>query len=211
MKKSMAIATLMLIAVLPFAANAQGMMHGKQDSTQTKHECKGDCKGECKKGKMHGKKHGAKHAQVNAAVSVLHPTEGSSVHGTVWFRQTDEGVKVTAKVEGLTPGKHGFHIHQFGNTTAPDGTSAGGHFNPMKEDHAGPMDEMRHAGDLGNLEANEDGVATYEWTDRSMMFHGPMSILGRGLVVHAGEDDLKSQPTGAAGARVAVGVIGVAE
>lgn len=207
MKKTAIGMTLMLLA-LPFAANAQGMMHGKQDSTMTKHECDGQCK---KHGKMHGKKHGKMHSPITAAVSVLHPTEGNKVHGTVWFKQTDEGVQVTAKVEGLTPGKHGFHIHQFGDATAPDGTSAGGHFNPMKADHAGPMTEMRHAGDLGNLVADDEGVATYEWTDPDLKFHGPTSFIGRGVVVHAGEDDLKSQPTGAAGARVAVGVIGVAE
>ena len=208
MRKSIAIVTLLMLALVPYSAQAQGMMHGKQDSTMTKHECDGQCK---KHGNKHGKMHGKMHAPVTAAVCVLQPTEGNDVHGTVWFKQTEEGVKISATVEGLTPGKHGFHVHQFGNITAPDGTSAGGHFNPMKEDHAGPMDEMRHAGDLGNLVADENGVATYEWTDPNMMLHGPMSILGRGLVVHAGEDDLKSQPTGAAGARVAVGVIGVAE
>lgn len=155
--------------------------------------------------------HGEMPSPITSAVCVLTPTQGSDVHGIVHFTQTAEGVKVTARVEGLTPGKHGFHIHQYGDITAPDGTSAGGHFNPMKHDHGGPMKEMRHPGDLGNLVADKSGVAEYEWTDPNMMLHGPLSILGRGMVVHADEDDLVSQPTGAAGARVAVGVIGVAK
>ncbi|RKD91080.1 superoxide dismutase family protein [Mangrovibacterium diazotrophicum] len=148
---------------------------------------------------------------VEKAICVLQPTEGNTVSGTVTFTKTDGGVVVKAEVSGLTPGKHGFHIHQFGDLTAPDGTSAGGHFNPEGHDHGAPTGEMRHVGDLGNLEANAEGVAIYEVTYPSMTFAGPESILGRGIIVHADEDDLVSQPTGAAGARVAIGVIGVAK
>jgi len=148
---------------------------------------------------------------VQKAICVLQPTEGNSVKGTVTFTKTDSGVVVKAEVSGLTPGKHGFHIHEFGDLTAPDGTSAGGHFDPEGHQHGAPHSEMRHVGDLGNLEANAQGVADYEMTYPGMSFSGVESILGRGIIVHADEDDLISQPTGAAGKRVAMGVIGVAK
>ncbi len=146
---------------------------------------------------------------VTEAVAELQPTEGNSVKGEVHFTQTDSGVEVTARITGLTPGKHGFHIHENGDCSAPDGSSAGGHFNPTGVDHGAPTAEVHHVGDLGNLEAGEDGVATYDETyDFLSLKEGDQnSILGRGVIVHAQPDDLTSQPTGAAGARVACGVI----
>lgn len=148
---------------------------------------------------------------VKKAICVLHPTEGSSVSGTVTFSSSTTGVKVVANLKGLTPGKHGFHIHQYGDCSASDGTSAGGHFNPEDVDHGGPDAAVRHVGDLGNIEADADGNAQYEKMDTRISLNGEHSIIGRGVVVHAGEDDLSSQPTGAAGARVACGVIGIAK
>jgi Cu-Zn family superoxide dismutase len=145
------------------------------------------------------------------AVAVLHPTEGNTAHGVVRFTKTAEGVKVVADVSGLTPGKHGFHIHEYGDCSAPDGTSAGGHYNPEGMEHAGPDSPKRHVGDLGNLEADADGNAHLEYVDKHLMLNGPKSIIGRGVIVHANEDDLKSQPTGNAGGRVACGVIGIAK
>ena len=145
------------------------------------------------------------------AICVLHPTEGNDVSGTVTFTKTAEGIKVVADVKGLTPGKHGFHVHEFGDCSAPDGTSAGGHFNPEGTKHGAPTDIERHVGDLGNLEADADGNAHYERTDTFIALSRPHSIIGRAIIVHAGEDDLTSQPTGAAGARVACGVIGIAK
>ena len=148
---------------------------------------------------------------VNKAICVLHPTEGNNVSGTVTFEQTEEGVKVTAHVKGLSPGKHGFHIHTYGDCSAADGTSAGGHFNPENEPHGAPNDIQRHVGDLGNIEANEDGVATLEMVDQKLTLVGKHSIIGRGIIVHQEADDLESQPTGNAGPRVACGVIGIDE
>ena len=87
------------------------------------------------------------------AVAVLYPTKGSEVKGTVTFTAASGGVHVQATVHGLTDGPHGFRIHEFGDTSAADGTSAGGHFNPMKEPHAAPTSPMRHVGDLGNIES----------------------------------------------------------
>jgi Cu-Zn family superoxide dismutase len=148
---------------------------------------------------------------VSKAIAVVHHTKGSKVHGTVTFTLTDKGIRVQGKITGLTPGKHGFHIHEFGDTSSPDGMSAGGHFNPHKMEHAAPTATKRHVGDLGNLEANDEGEATYDIVDPALKFSGDASILGRGLVVHEKADDLKTQPTGNAGGRIGVGVIGVAK
>jgi Cu-Zn family superoxide dismutase len=145
------------------------------------------------------------------AVAVLHSTMGNEVTGLVTFVSTSEGVRVTADVQGLTPGKHGFHIHEYGDCSAPDGSSAGGHFNPEGKPHGGPTESNRHVGDMGNITADTNGKAHFEWTDKLLSLRGAHSIIGRAVIVHAGEDDLKSQPTGDAGARVACGVIGIAE
>jgi Cu-Zn family superoxide dismutase len=129
----------------------------------------------------------------------------------VTFTRGQNGISIVADVEGLSPGQHGFHIHEFGDCTAPDGTSAGGHFNPEGNPHGAPSDTERHVGDLGNLSADDAGMGHYERTDSHITFQGPHSIIGRGIIVHAGEDDLTTQPTGDAGPRVACGVIGVAQ
>ncbi len=148
---------------------------------------------------------------ITSAVCVLHPTEGNSAKGTVWFTESDGKIEVKAELEGLTEGKHGFHIHEKGNCSAADGTSAGGHFNPQGLDHGALNDSISHVGDMGNITAGADGKASLEFTDEKMSFYGENSILGRAIIVHAGEDDLKSQPTGDAGGRVACGVIGIDE
>ena len=149
-------------------------------------------------------------AEVTKAVAVLQPTQGSKVEGTVTFTKGDKGIRVQADISGLPPGKHGFHIHEFGDPSAPDGTSAGAHFNPHKLEHGDRTAAKRHVGDLGNIEADDNGHATLDIIDPALGFSGATSILGRGVVVHAKADDLKSQPAGNAGGRLAVGVIGVA-
>ena len=145
------------------------------------------------------------------AIAVLHPTKGHNVEGTVTFTKSGSEMKVVADITGLTPGKHGFHIHEFGDCSAPDGTSAGGHFNPEKNPHAGHDAAKRHVGDMGNVEADSSGKAHLELTDNMMTMSGENSIIGRGVIVHEKADDLKSQPTGDAGGRVACGVIGIAK
>ena len=144
------------------------------------------------------------------AVAVVQATAGNKTSGYVLFEKTAKGVKVSGKIKNLSPGKHGFHVHQYGDLREKDGTSAGGHFDPMDKPHGAPDDAMRHVGDLGNIEADENGVAEFSFVDTKLSFHGPASIIGRGLIIHAGEDDLTSQPTGAAGARVGMAVIGYA-
>src|SRR5437763_2848194 len=150
-------------------------------------------------------------ADTRKAIAVLHPTSGNNVSGTVTFTASGNEVKVIADVTGLTPGKHGFHVHEFGDCSSPDGNSAGGHFNPTHKQHGAPDAADRHAGDLGNIEADASGKARLDWKDKAMKLSGPDSIVGRSVIVHEKEDDLKTQPTGNAGGRVACGVIGVAK
>ncbi len=150
----------------------------------------------------------ASKAKIEEAICILYPTQGNNVSGTITFTQTDKGVKVVADVQGLSQGKHGFHIHEFGDCSSPDGTSAGGHFNPDGKQHGAPMSMSRHMGDMGNLEADGSGKAHLEYIDTVIKLYGPYSILGKSVIIHKGEDDLKSQPSGNSGLRVACGVIG---
>ena len=150
-------------------------------------------------------------AQITKAVAILLPTKGSKAEGRVTFAQVEGGIQVQAEIRGLTPGEHGFHIHEFG-VWSPDAMAAGGHFNPDKpRARRAAQAAKRHVGDLGNITANANGNATLDFVDPHLTFRGPHSIIGRGLVVHEKADDLKTQPTGNAGGRVAVGVIGVAK
>jgi superoxide dismutase, Cu-Zn family len=143
------------------------------------------------------------------AVCVVYPTQGNTVSGFVIFTQTSSGIKVVADIQGLAPGKHGFHIHECGDCSSADGTSAGGHFNPEGKTHGLPMDMKRHEGDMGNIEADSTGKAHLEYIDPSLSFEGSHSIIGRSIIIHKNQDDMKTQPTGNAGARVACGVIGI--
>ncbi|KAG1459254.1 hypothetical protein G6F56_006202 [Rhizopus delemar] len=147
------------------------------------------------------------------AVAVL---KGKDISGTVTFTQATEkdAVLVEAKFTGLTEGKHGFHIHEFGDNT--NGCiSAGPHYNPHGKTHGAPEAEVRHAGDLGNITASASGEATLKIEDSQIKLIGPHSIIGRTVVIHADEDDLGlgghelSATTGNAGDRLACGVIGV--
>ena len=158
---------------------------------------------------MKGMHMGAKENSVNKGICVLQPTKGNNVTGVIAFTKVDDGVKVVADLEGLTPGKHGIHIHECGDCSAVDGTSAGGHFNPMSKDHGSPMGSMRHEGDMGNITADVNGKAHLEYVDKEISFEGMTSIIGRSVIVHKNEDDMQTQPTGNAGARVACGVIGI--
>jgi Cu-Zn family superoxide dismutase len=165
----------------------------------------------------HGHNHG--HGQIHdgvrttvpiaLALAELQPTEGNKTTGTVTFTQLEEGVQVVVDLRGMSggPGKRGFHIHEHGDCSAPDAMSAGGHFNPTAAPHGGPDDDHRHAGDFGNLDFDENGIARADFIDHHITLIGPDSIIGRAVIVHVQEDDLTTQPTGDAGARSACGVI----
>lgn len=141
------------------------------------------------------------------AAADIHPASNSGVSGRVVFIQEKDGIRVVAELSGLKPGTHGFHIHEKGDCSAPDATSAGAHFNPSNEPHAAPDAEKRHVGDLGNIVADQNGHATLERVDTVIRFDGEKSILGKSVIVHEKADDFKTQPTGDAGARVGCGVI----
>jgi Cu-Zn family superoxide dismutase len=148
---------------------------------------------------------------IKKAIAVITPTKGNSVHGDVMFEQVEKGVRVVANLTGLTPGKHGFHIHEFGDISSSDGSSAGGHFNPSGMPHSSPVSEKRHEGDMGNINANSDGNAHLEYADSVLELAGNHSIIGRAIIIHEKEDDYTTQPTGNAGARIGYGVIGIAK
>ncbi|MBI1248830.1 superoxide dismutase family protein [bacterium] len=155
----------------------------------------------------HAHAHPEKMAMPSEAVAVLASTSGSDVKGVIFLEQEEGYVHLTGKIIGLEPGEHGFHIHQYGDLTKSDGTGAGGHYNPAGHEHGGPGAHS-HAGDLGNITANDKGEATINVKAEGLDLH---QVLGRSIVVHAKADDLKSQPSGAAGPRVGVGVIGIAQ
>lgn len=145
------------------------------------------------------------------AKSVVTPTKGNRVHGNVWFTEEFGKVRVQGTIYGLKPNtKHGFHIHEYGDCTAPDGSSAGAHFNPTHEPHGG-LQSPRHAGDMGNIVADAHGRAKIDLVAPNLSINGTINpIIGRGLIIHENPDDLVSQPVGNAGPRLACGVIGAA-
>ena len=151
----------------------------------------------------------AKSGTPSKAIALLHPTAGNKVSGTVRFTPVADGVQIHAEIIGLTPGKHGFHVHEFGDCSAADAASAGAHFNPTAQPHAGPDSAARHEGDMGNVDADTSGNAKLDYVDHQIsLSNDPSSVIGRSVVVHAKADDLKTQPSGDSGARVACGVIG---
>lgn len=144
-----------------------------------------------------------------SAVVLLQPRSGSKVSGNVKFTQIGDLVRITGEVTGHTKGPKGFHIHEKGDCSSADGMSTGGHFNPGGHKHGGPYEPVKHAGDLGNLNFNDQGVAKINFTvgDIKVSRDDPNGIIGRALIVHANVDDLQTDPTGNAGGRVACGVI----
>jgi superoxide dismutase, Cu-Zn family len=141
------------------------------------------------------------------AVAVLRPIPGEKAEGVIQLMQEKDGVRLKGTVRGLTPGEHGFHIHEFGDLRGTDGKAAGDHYNPEGKKHGGPDHPERHAGDLGNIKANDQGVAEVDILAKDLKLH---FVVGRSIVVHADADDLESQPAGDAGERIALGVIGFA-
>ncbi|KAI8994844.1 superoxide dismutase 2 [Pilobolus umbonatus] len=149
---------------------------------------------------------------IKAVVSLSSPI---GIQGNITFTQDsyDGPTTIYAVVTGLTPGNHGFHIHEFGDLT--NGCiSLGPHYNPHNMTHSGPFDEVKHVGDFGNLEAGSNGIGILELSVDSVKLSGTDSVIGRGVVIHSGQDDEGrgdsplSKTTGNSGDRWACGIIG---
>jgi len=148
-------------------------------------------------------------APVTKAVAVLRSHPDFRISGTITFIQEGMNVRVIVDASGLAPGKHGIHIHEFGDLSSPDFTSAGGHFNPGNKAHAAPYDMERHVGDLGNIEADKSGRVKDNFLDEKIALTGSNSIIGRSVIIKEKADDFTTQPGGGAGKRIAAGIIGI--
>ena len=143
-----------------------------------------------------------------SAVATLEPTKGNAAAGTVTFTTKGDKVVVSARVSGLAPGSHGFHIHEKGDCSSGDGMSAGGHFNPHGKAHGSPSSPDHHAGDMPMLVADSYGEANLTAElDALTIGSGAADAVGKAVIVHKDPDDFKTQPTGNSGARIACGVI----
>jgi Cu-Zn family superoxide dismutase len=140
------------------------------------------------------------------AVANMMPTEGNQVSGTIKFVSKGNDTLVDISIRNLSPGAHGIHINERGDCSAPDGLSAGAHFNPTGTPHGG-MDGPHHLGDLGNIVAGADGTVILNFHVKDLNLSGEPNITGRAVIIHSGADDMKTQPTGNSGKRLACGVI----
>jgi superoxide dismutase, Cu-Zn family len=191
-----------LVAII-FAAGCHGFGKKQAADDQAANQVKSDMKSDAN--------------QMKTAIATIRPSRAATtqasnnnVMGTVMFAQVPDGVKITIALTGLAPDStHGFHIHEKGDVSAPDLSSAGGHFNPAGHKHGGPQSAMSHAGDLGNITADANGAVNIELTVPGLTLdNNPLTgIINRSVIVHAKEDDLKTDPSGNSGARVAGGVI----
>ncbi|MFQ5701811.1 MAG: superoxide dismutase family protein [Acidobacteriota bacterium] len=143
------------------------------------------------------------------ARAVIGPKSGSEVSGSATFTDHDGKVTLEIDLNSLSPGTHAVHIHAVGDCSSEDGKSAGGHWNPGGVDHGRWGTPPYHLGDLGNVVTDETGHATLSVTTDLWSVGGGASndVVGKAIIVHAGADDFTSQPSGAAGPRVACGVI----
>ena len=149
-------------------------------------------------------------AQAHAMISAL---GDSGVTGIAVFTQNGDQITLTAEIHGASPGLHGFHIHAYGDCSAPDGTSAGGHWNPTDVAHGEWGAAEFHLGDIGNITVGADGTGRITLTTDlwEIGTGSDIDVVGKGIIVHAGADDFVSQPSGAAGARIGCGVIVLVE
>ena len=148
--------------------------------------------------------------QANATIA---SSNDSGITGEAVFTQNDDQVTVSIDIQGATPGLHAVHIHEYGDCSAPDGTSAGGHWNPTGVAHGKWGEGEFHLGDIGNINVGEDETGSISLTtDLWEIGTGTdVDVVGKSIIVHAGADDFISQPSGAAGARIGCGVIELSE
>ncbi len=146
----------------------------------------------------------------NTAVAQIQSASGSTLTGEATFEETSNGVKMILKVQNATPGTHAVHLHENGDCSAPDATSAGPHWNPMNQAHGNRAEGSDfHAGDIAKLEVGDDGTGTLEIVaeDWTIGTGTASDIIGKAVIIHADPDDFVSQPSGNAGAREGCGVI----
>ena len=142
------------------------------------------------------------------AMATINPSEGNTAKGMVHFQdQGDGNTEVVVDLTGVPPGVHGFHVHDKGDC-GNNGQNAGGHFNPTNMPHGAPDAQSHHAGDFGNVTADDKGEVHTRFTTHSVMVkEGTMSVVGHAVVLHGNPDDLVSQPAGNAGPRIACGIV----
>lgn len=148
--------------------------------------------------------------QPPVAAAQLAATQGNTATGSLAFADSPEGVRITGSLQGLKPNaEHGFHVHEKGDCSAPDASSAGEHFNPTGQPHGNPTSGPHHAGDMVNVKTDEQGNGQVDTTVRGVSVHGGQGadLLGKAVVVHENRDDYKTQPSGNSGKRIACGVI----
>ena len=148
--------------------------------------------------------------ETHGAVAQIAPTQGNTVTGSLALDQSPQGVRIGGAIQGLKPNaEFGFHVHEKGDCSAPDGSSAGGHFNPAQAQHGNPASPMHHAGDMVNIRSNDQGVAQVDTTAAATTLQGGSAtdLIGKAIVVHESPDDYTTQPSGNSGKRIACGVI----
>jgi len=152
---------------------------------------------------------GCAHSRGPMAMATLQPTSGQTAKGTVHFTDVGDGnIEVQVDLTAVPPGVHGFHIHEKGDC-GNNAQNAGGHFNPTGTVHGAPDAVSHHAGDFGNVTADANGEVHTRFTTHSISLKAVdmTNPVGRAVVLHEKADDLVSQPSGNAGARIACGVI----
>ena len=152
-------------------------------------------------------------APAKQAHAIINSSNDSGVTGMAVFTQNGDYITLTVEIQDATPGLHAVHIHANGDCSAPDGTSAGGHWNPTDVAHGKWGEGEFHLGDIGNSTVGEDGTGSITLTTDlwEIGTGSDIDVVGKGIIVHAGADDFTSQPSGAAGARIGCGVIVLAE
>lgn len=145
----------------------------------------------------------------DSAIADLQPKSGTTVEGKGTFTADGKMITLTVALKGAKAGQHAVHIHEFGDCSAADALSAGGHWNPLNNEHGRLGSAKHHMGDIGNISIDDSGkgtltVTTEEW---AIGTGGANDVVGKALVVHADADDFATQPDGHAGTRVACGVI----
>lgn len=144
------------------------------------------------------------------AVAELKATQGNGVSGTLMFAPMGDGIHINGSIKGLAPGStHGFHVHENGDCSAPDASSAGAHFNPTQQPHGDPAGATHHLGDIPNVTADAAGSAEVDIHVSGLTLRTGQAddALGKSVIVHEKADDYTSQPAGDSGNRIACGII----